>query len=194
MKKAHKKIGLLGIFEDYSNRSTGPAFLTTQNLECGPIKKEVAARFENDCTIICDPFYIFPAAATFGIKNIDVNLTYLYTQMATELYKQGRERDIICTHSVLDIYTEIVIHHGRAKWLEPLLSQHLSTYSMLLHVPIEMQSGHTLHGHKYDALIRRFMHDFKANYYRLSEGESITDVIYAHLNYVPDKSQELPAL
>jgi hypothetical protein len=177
------KIGLLGIFEDYSHRCVGPYYLTSRNIECGHIKHSVGNAMDDTgaTSIVHDPFYIYPAAATFGVGKLDVNLAYLYTQLSQELLRKDAAK-LLITHSILDIYAEIILNHGRKKWLEAVVKHHLPSYSLLIHVPLDLQNNQSPLAVKYDNIVRRLIHDFRANYYRLCKGEDVNGVIKKHFD------------
>ena len=60
----------------------------------------------------------------------------LHTQIAEELVAQARYRMVICDRSVLDNSVYLLVAAGPQKGLEPLVDHWMSTYDLLLHVPI----------------------------------------------------------
>lgn len=72
--------------------------------------------------------------------NRDTNLAaqswILHTQIAEELLAASRHRAVICDRSVLDNYVYLLLAVGHQPALEVLLAHWLTTYSLLVHVPI----------------------------------------------------------
>jgi hypothetical protein len=178
-----KKVGIVGIFENYTNRAVGPAFLVAAGVEYNTIKQSIQSTFDNDCSILFDPYYNYPASVTFGAKEIGTNLTYLHTQIAYELmHTQKMYKPLVVMHTVIDIYAEIMMNYGKQRWLEPVLQRQIESYDKLIHIPLEfyVPKPNPVQ-EKYDTIIRRIMHDFTGNYFRCSAKENILSDIRAAL-------------
>ena len=60
----------------------------------------------------------------------------LHSQVADELAAEARYPVILCDRSVLDNYVYLLLAEGPQRPLEPFLEHWLSTYDLLVHVPI----------------------------------------------------------
>ena len=60
----------------------------------------------------------------------------LHTQVADELVASARHPVVLCDRSVLDNYVYLLLSAGRQPGLEALVSWWLSTYDLLVYVPI----------------------------------------------------------
>jgi len=60
----------------------------------------------------------------------------LHTQIARELEAASRHEVVVCDRSVLDNYAYLVHKLGRIAALEPLVAQWLTSYTLLVKVPI----------------------------------------------------------
>jgi len=60
----------------------------------------------------------------------------LHTQIAEELVAEAHNGAVICDRSVLDNYVYMLVAAGPQEPLEPLVDHWMSTYDLLLHVPI----------------------------------------------------------
>lgn len=60
----------------------------------------------------------------------------LHTQIAEELAADAHNGTVICDRSVLDNYVYMLVAAGPQEPLEPLVNFWMSTYDLLLHVPI----------------------------------------------------------
>jgi nicotinamide riboside kinase len=60
----------------------------------------------------------------------------LHTQIAREIAAADRYRAVICDRSVLDNYAYLVHQVGRVAATEPVITNWLATYSLLVKVPI----------------------------------------------------------
>ena len=60
----------------------------------------------------------------------------LHTQIAEELVADAYNRVVICDRSVLDNYVYMLVAAGPQEPLEPLVDHWMTTYDLLLHVPI----------------------------------------------------------
>jgi len=60
----------------------------------------------------------------------------LHTQIAEELAADAQNGAVICDRSVLDNYVYMLVAAGPQKPLEPLVDYWMTTYDLLLHVPI----------------------------------------------------------
>lgn len=60
----------------------------------------------------------------------------LHTQIAEELAADAHNGVVICDRSVLDNYVYMLVAAGPQEPLEPLVDHWMSTYDLLLHVPI----------------------------------------------------------
>lgn len=60
----------------------------------------------------------------------------LHTQIAEELVAQAHYGVVICDRSVLDNYMYMLVAAGAQRELEPLVDHWMTTYDLLLHVPI----------------------------------------------------------
>ena len=60
----------------------------------------------------------------------------LHTQIAEELVAASRYPVVICDRSVLDNYVYLLIAAGRQDLLEDLLSRWMTSYDLLVHIPI----------------------------------------------------------
>ena len=72
--------------------------------------------------------------------NQDTNLPaqswILHTQIAEELAAQSEYDVVLCDRSVLDNYVYLLYATGKQDGLEPLVDHWMSTYDLLVHVPI----------------------------------------------------------
>lgn len=60
----------------------------------------------------------------------------LHTQMAEELVAATRFSMVLCDRSVLDNYVYLLLATGSQRALEPLVADWMSSYDLLIHVPI----------------------------------------------------------
>ena len=60
----------------------------------------------------------------------------LHTQIAEELAAEAHSGVVICDRSVLDNYVYMLVAAGPQEPLEPLVDHWMTTYDLLLHVPI----------------------------------------------------------
>ena len=60
----------------------------------------------------------------------------LHTQIAEELVAQAHYDVVLCDRSVLDNYMYMLVAAGAQQELEPLVDHWMTTYDLLLHVPI----------------------------------------------------------
>jgi nicotinamide riboside kinase len=60
----------------------------------------------------------------------------LHTQIAEELAAEADNGVVICDRSVLDNYVYMLVAAGPKEPLEPLIDHWMTTYDLLLHVPI----------------------------------------------------------
>ena len=60
----------------------------------------------------------------------------LHTQIAEELVAASRYPVVICDRSVLDNYVYLLIAAGRQEVLEDLIGRWMSSYDLLVHIPI----------------------------------------------------------
>lgn len=60
----------------------------------------------------------------------------LHTQIAEELAADAHNGTVICDRSVLDNYVYMLVAAGPQEPLEPLVDHWMTTYDLLLHVPI----------------------------------------------------------
>ena len=60
----------------------------------------------------------------------------LHTQIAEELAADSLNGVVICDRSILDNYVYLLVAAGPQEPLEPLVDHWMSTYDLLLHVPI----------------------------------------------------------
>lgn len=60
----------------------------------------------------------------------------LHTQIAEELAAEAHNGTVICDRSVLDNYVYLLVAAGPQEPLEPLVDHWMTTYDLLLHVPI----------------------------------------------------------
>jgi nicotinamide riboside kinase len=60
----------------------------------------------------------------------------LHAQIAEELVAQEHYDVVVCDRSVLDNYVYMLVAAGTQRELEPLVDEWMTTYDLLLHVPI----------------------------------------------------------
>jgi nicotinamide riboside kinase len=60
----------------------------------------------------------------------------LHTQIAEELVAQERYPVVLCDRSILDNYAYLLLAKGRQAGLESLVDHWMTTYDLLIHVPI----------------------------------------------------------
>lgn len=60
----------------------------------------------------------------------------LHTQIAAELAAEAHNSAVICDRSALDNYVYMLVAAGPQKALEPMVDDWMTTYDLLLHVPI----------------------------------------------------------
>ena len=60
----------------------------------------------------------------------------LHTQIGEELIAQARYPLVICDRSILDNYIYMLLAAGKQEGLEPLIDYWMTTYDLLVHVPI----------------------------------------------------------
>lgn len=164
-----KKIGLVGIFEDYQKRSTGPSFLLTPGYEYQDFKRKLSTALWDfkPVTYVHDSYYVHPAATTFGANQLNTALSYLYTSLATALERASHGNSVLVFQSALDLYAEIVINHRRQKWLEPLIEREVKSYDMLVYVAYRDQEPdrkNPVGAEHYDIIIRKLIQHFKGQY------------------------------
>ena len=70
---------------------------------------------------------------------LDSQLWILHSQIAEEILAASRHDLVICDRSVLDNYVYLMIAIGRQEPLESLIEHWLSTYDLLVHVPVTDQ-------------------------------------------------------
>jgi hypothetical protein len=168
-----KLYGLVGVFENYTFRSTAETFDTTPGIHYGAVKRAFEQYLAATIRIIHDPFYIPPAAFLYGERDFNLNLAYLCTQILNETVAISRFEGAFAMHSVIDLYAEIVMNYRRQKWLEPLIARRVAAYDKLIHIPLDYQlsAERTPQAKKYNTICARLIHDFKGNYLRVNENE-----------------------
>ncbi len=68
--------------------------------------------------------------------SVDAQRWILHTQVAEELVAAARHPVVLCDRSVLDNYVYLLLSAGRQAELETLVASWLSTYDLLVYVPI----------------------------------------------------------
>lgn len=68
--------------------------------------------------------------------NVAAQSWILHSQIAEELIAAARYPVVICDRSVLDNYVYLLLAAGRQDGLEPLLDSWMSSYDLLIHIPI----------------------------------------------------------
>ena len=68
--------------------------------------------------------------------NVASQAWILHTQIAEELAADAHNGAVICDRSVLDNYVYMLVAAGPQAPLEPLVDHWMTTYDLLLHVPI----------------------------------------------------------
>ena len=68
--------------------------------------------------------------------NVAAQTWILHTQVAEELLAHARYPVVICDRSILDNYVYLLLAAGSQPGLEPLLDYWMTTYDLLVHVPI----------------------------------------------------------
>lgn len=67
---------------------------------------------------------------------VDAQSWILYTQMAREI-ETARDQDVlVCDRSVLDNYAYLAVKFGRLPHLDPMVADWISTYGLLVLVPV----------------------------------------------------------
>ena len=69
-------------------------------------------------------------------SNVAAQSWILHTQIADEIAASARHPVVICDRSVLDNYVYMLLRAGRQPGLEQLVASWLSSYDLLVHVPI----------------------------------------------------------
>lgn len=69
-------------------------------------------------------------------SNVAAQSWILHTQIADELAASARHPVVICDRSVLDNYVYMLLRAGRQAGLEALVAWWLTSYDLLVHVPI----------------------------------------------------------
>jgi len=69
-------------------------------------------------------------------SNLAAQSWILHTQIADELAASARHPVVICDRSVLDNYVYMLLRAGRQTGLEALVAWWLTSYDLLVHVPI----------------------------------------------------------
>lgn len=68
--------------------------------------------------------------------SVDAQAWILHTQIAEEVAASHRYSVVVCDRSVLDNYTYLLLAAGRHEILGPLVDAWLTSYDLLVHVPI----------------------------------------------------------
>ena len=71
--------------------------------------------------------------------SVDAQSWILHTQVAEELVASARYPVVICDRSVLDNYVYLLLVAGRQDGLEPLIDRWMTTYDLLVRVPVVEQ-------------------------------------------------------
>lgn len=182
MENSPKKIGLVGVFEDYLRRATGPSFLTSPGIEYGDTKVKLMNGLNHirDLDFVHDSYYVHPAATTFGKCKLGTGLAYLYTSLANILERQSHGRSVFVFQSVVDLYAEIELSHGYQEWLYPLIEREVQSYDMLVYVaPKDRRDHHenTLAVTWYDDKINYLLPKFETYNTRVERCQSVDEAI-----------------
>jgi hypothetical protein len=179
------KVGLCGVFENYQERATGPSFVIGNGIEFDADKRAFQKELDNTgFRLVYDAYYRQPAFTCFGAKQLDTALCYLYTALAHELENKTRYPHLFVFHTAIDIYAEIIMYHGRQKWLEPVIQHNIETYDLLVHLPTHGQNvrNRSNKHEKYDGVVGRIIHDFKGKYVRASDTANAIALVKQNLN------------
>ena len=105
----------------------------------------------------------------------------ILSQIIKEMENEDKTEVLICDRSVLDPYVYYVSKFGRVRAIEDLVKKHLSTYSMLIKVPIKpgllredkVRSTNPEFQNKIDSLMNKLLKSMKINYYDYTNLENI---------------------
>lgn len=180
--KSLKKIGLVGVFENYQKRATGPTFLTSPGYEYGHIKNKLVTALNDlrELAYVHDSYYVHPAATTFGVNKLETGLSYLYTSLSNVLERMSRDHSVFIFQSVIDLYAEIMMNHNRQKWLEPLIEREVTSYDMLVYISLKDQNHehkNVLAAERYEVIVRKLIQHFKGNHVQVKSVEEANTTI-----------------